>query len=82
MTTTTSELTNNFSKFYNRVVKDRQPVIISDQEKPEAVLINYAVYVDLLEDLELKDRFLDAYKSTRNESTTNLNELKIKYGLS
>ncbi len=82
MTTTTSELTNNFSKFYNRVVKDGQPLVISEQDKPQAVLINYSIYIDLLEDLELKERFSEAYKSTRKEPTINLNELKIKYGLS
>jgi len=82
MSITKTELKGNLNKIFRRVAGKKEPIVILDKKEPEAVLLDYSVYLNLLEEVELKDHFLNAYKKTRGESTTSLEELKSEYGLS
>jgi prevent-host-death family protein len=84
MSITINELKNNLDQIFQKVVKTKEPVVISDQKEPGVVIVDYSTYnifSALLEELELKGRFLEAYSSTRKEPKITLKELKTKYGL-
>lgn len=84
MSITITELKNNLNKVFHGVIETREPVVITDQKEPEAVIVDYSTYnifLALLEESELKGRFLDAYSSTRKEPKITLKALKAKYGL-
>ena len=88
MPLTVTQLQKTFPQIFEETIKRKEPQIIFKHAQPSAVLLDYQTYSiflgaldGLLEELEEKGRFFDAFRETRGQKSITLTQLKKKYQL-
>lgn len=71
-------------KTLSQVINTKSPRVIFSKNEPIAVILDYAsynIFLSLINELEERGRYLDAFKEAKGKKGISLAQLKKKYHL-